>query len=207
MSLRKNILLTSLIFIVLATAITFVLALLSEYKYNVVSYVGDPEHRNQLQDDLDIDDKYFLLTPKLYINFKLRGLEYVEDVNIDRVMPNQVTVDYNIVSPLFCDSESMYFTNSSLLKDVNNQGECLNIPKIIEFESFDNYFEFVEAYKKLGIDFRYNLSTVEEIDNYYEFTMNDGLVIKVFLNDFDKLNKFDEYMTENNMLDLRPKYS
>lgn len=207
MSLRKNILLTSLIFIVLATAITFVLALLSEYKYNVVSYVGDPEHRNQLQDDLDIDDKYFLLTPKLYINFKLRGLEYVEDVNIDRVMPNQVTVDYNIVSPLFCDSESMYFTNSSLLKDVNNQGECLNIPKIIEFESFDNYLEFVEAYKKLGIDFRYNLSTVEEIDNYYEFTMNDGLVIKVFLNDFDKLNKFDEYMTENNMLDLRPKYS
>jgi len=207
MYLRKNILISSLAFIVLSAALTITLALMSEYKYNVVTYIGDAEHKKQLQEDLDIEDKYFLLTPGLYLNFKLKNLEYVDSVSINRVLPNKVTIQYSSRLPIFCDDNSMYFENSSLEKDVNNQGVCLNIPIIQDYESFEDYQGFVSEYRKLGIDFRYNLSEVEEIDNYYQFTMKDGLVIKVYLNDFQKLNNFDEYQPIDLKLDLRPKYS
>lgn len=207
MHLRRRIALTSITFIVISIALTFVLALLSDYKYNFVTYTGDVEQRKQLEDDLNIDDKYFLLTPKLYLNYRLNNLEYIDSSRVDRVLPNEVNITYKMAIPSFCDSDYMYFTNLSLEKDVNNESICLGIPEIVNYTEFTEYTVFVEEFKSLSIDFRYNILSTEVIDNYYRFIMTDDLVIDVFLNDFNKLNSYDEYISTNGYLDLRPKYS
>lgn len=207
MYLRRKIAITSIGFILLSVILTFVLAITSDYKYNVVTLNGPVEQRNQLQTDLSIEDNYFLLTPKLFLSYKMKNMEYIESVQIDRVLPNGVTIDYKIANPLFCDDETIYYVEQSLTKDVHNASLCVTTPTINNYGEFEDYIEFANAYSLLNIEFRYNLQDVESIDNYFKFTMIDGLVIDVYLSEFDNLNRYDEYIASNQYLDLRPKYS
>jgi len=207
MYLRRKIAITSIVFILLSISLTFVLALTSDYKYNDVSYNGAVEQKKQLIDDLDIENSFFLLTPKVYLNYKLKGLEYIDSVEIDRVLPNEVEISFKTTNPKFCDDETLYFIEQTFEKSVQNENLCVSTPEIVNYSEFSDYIAFVEEYKNLSIDFRFNVEKVESIDNYFEFTMSDGLVINIFLEDFSNLNKYSEYQVTDLYLDLRPKYS
>lgn len=206
MHLIRKIAMVSLFFIVVSAVLTFVLALTSDYKYNRLTITGADAYRSDLIEDLSIDDNYFLLTPKVLLNYKINKLEYVNKIEVLRVLPNEVFITVTPNTPDFCDDENLYFSESSVPKSLQVDSMCLNVPKILNYSEFD--FEvFMDEYRMLESDIIDNVASVEVSSNFYIITMTDETVIEVYLNDFQKVNNYKEYKIVNQYLDLRPKYS
>ncbi len=207
MHLRRKIAGISLFFIIASALITFLLALTSDYKYNLLTLTGAEEYRESLIEDLSINDNLFLLTPKLFLNYKINKLEYVEVTKIERVLPNEVFITVKTNNPEFCDSGNLYFTESILEKSVQVERLCLDAPKILNYSSFDDFELFMKEYQALQVTFLDKVMSVETNSNYFSFIMNDGTTIDVYLSDFSKVNYYLSYQINNSYLDLRPKYS
>lgn len=206
MQLKRKLAIVSIVFVVVSAVLTFVLAITSEFKFNAVTYTGDETHMEQLEDDLSLESAYFLLSPKLYINYKINQLEYISDAEIERVLPNEVFITYTVNSPLFCDANKIYFKSQILDINDENAEACSGLP-IINYSSIDEYELFGDSYNNLDESVREDVVEIEKITNYYRFTMTEDLVIDVYLDDIELLNNYDEYKVVESYIDLRPKYS
>ncbi len=207
MQLRRRVALTSIVFFVVSLVLTLALVMSSEYRLNDISYIGEEELQAQVIDDLNIEGNYFLLTPKMYVEYRLNRLEYVKNASVEKELPNLITISYETNTPSFCDTDFVYFAEYTVPRTEENESMCFTVPEIEQIERFNQFEDFVKEYEQLLGAFRDDVSSVISVDNYYLFTMKDTLTIKVFLEDFNKLNNYSYYQTDDNELDLRPNYS
>ncbi|XMB66187.1 FtsQ-type POTRA domain-containing protein [Mycoplasmatota bacterium zrk1] len=212
MKIEKKIGVIVVSFFLIFIFVTLFIVLTSEYKFNNISINGAQILEEKLIDDIDLENNYFLFSPKFSVNHKLSKLGYISDYTVDREFPNKLEINVEIENVLLCSNDSIVFDDYQIGRDAGLDSLCLDKPvvkNLIEMENklfliLDSYGDIVEPVK--GI-----IKELNFVDNEtLSFNMSDGITVYLTINEdktiSDYLNNYFNYKVEDNIIDLRLKY-
>ena len=132
---------------------------------------------------------------------RIKSLELVEKVEVQKTLTGKLTIEITELSPLFYNRN----TNKVVLnngKEVNNNAEYLGIPTLINYVPQDILKDFIDAFGEIDPDIIKMINEIEydpdisediTIDEFrFLFRMNDTNHVYVNIINMERLNDYEE---------------
>lgn len=140
-------------------------------------------------------------TSKNKLKEKIKNLELVENVKIEKTLTGKLTIKITEAEPLFYNRNSNKVVLSNK-KEVENNSKYLGIPTLINYVPTDILNDFIEALSKIDPDIIKMINEIEydpdisndiTIDEYrFLLRMNDTNHVYVNIINMERLNDYEQ---------------
>lgn len=202
MVMNKTIAIVSGVFVVVVVLFSFGLSFFSPLRFVEPVYNNTPVTR-ELQDELQLEDRYFLLTSVFVMQRQIESLDYIEAVTIERQWPNTLRLRLEASVPVACSENTLFYVGDEMTKSSSNERLCQNVPYLLG----DNISESLRIQlRSLDLLLLKQIITISEASDSITVLINE-VEVTMYVDQLPKLASIVNQEISSNSIDIRANYA
>lgn len=202
MVMNKTIAFVSGVFVVIVILISFGLSFVSPLRF-VEPVYNNSAVTQELQNELQLENRYFLLTSVFVMQQEIESLDYIQGVSIERQWPNTLRLQISANVPVACSENTLYYVGLDIVKTSTNEQLCRNIP-VVTAEGLSEALR-VEL-RSLDLLLLQQLTSITEASDSITVMIND-LEVTMYVEQLPKLTSILNQEISSNNIDIRANYA
>jgi hypothetical protein len=189
------------LFFTVTMVLSITLVLISPNRFVEESIRGD-YFVAETTNALELNSKLYLLQPNIVLQSSLDAIDWVDTYTIERSLPNQVVIVYQVLQPIACSETSLYYQVTRFDRSNRNETLCNNAIQLNGF--IDD--SMLNSLVTTPVETRNLIERIEFQRNQATVTMRGGQTAIVYPDDFSGLRSVAKLTPSGTVLDLRQNY-
>lgn len=199
--MKLNLWQAGILTLILSWMLSLALVLLSPERFIDAQIQGDSFVQETTR-TLGLNERFYLLEPTVLLASRLEQLDYIQSYTIERSLPNQVTVQYQVHSPLACSASTVYYSQSRFQRSLTSR-ICVGVTELVGM----NPDVILESLQQLDPEIRNLIVRIEFQADEALVTLENGQQAIVYPTDLQGLRNIVTLTPRNEVLDLRRNYA
>jgi hypothetical protein len=200
--MNKTIAIVSGVFILVVVGVSFALSFVSPLRFIDADFNNTPITR-ELQTTLQLHDRYFLLTSALLMENEIQSFDYVRDVKVERVWPNQLHIDVEANVPVACNERLLYYVDVEIPRTTSNEQLCQHAALVL---SEDISMELRSELRSLDLLLLQQITAITEYPDYMIVRLHE-MEVTLYPDQLVKLSSILNQEISSNSIDIRANYA
>ena len=190
------------LFFTVTMVLSITLVLISPNRFVEESIRGD-YFVAETTNALELNSKLYLLQPNIVLQSSLDAIDWVDTYTIERSLPNQVVIVYQVLQPIACSETSLYYQVTQFERSSRNETLCSSAIQLNGF--IDD--SMLQSLVTTPVETRNLIERIEFQQNDALVTLKNGQQAIVYSNDFTVLQSIAQLAPTNTIIDLRRNYA
>jgi hypothetical protein len=187
--------------LILTWMLSLALVLSSPDRYIDAQIVGNSFVQETTR-TLRLDERFYLLEPNFLLASRLDQLDYIQSYTIERALPNQVTLRYQVQTPLACSASTIYYSQSRFQRSQTDR-MCVGVTELVGA----NPDVILVSLQHLDSQTRNLIVRIEFQADEALVTLENGQQALVYPTDLLGLRRIATLTPRNEVIDLRRNYA
>ena len=190
------------LFFTVTMVLSITLVLISPNRFVEESIRGD-YFVAETTNALELNSKLYLLQPNIVLQSSLEAIDWVDTYTIERSLPNQVVIVYQVLQPIACSETYLYYQVTRFDRSNRNETLCSSAIQLNGF--IDD--SMLQSLVTTPEETRNLIERIEFQQNDALVTLKNGQQAIVYSNDFTVLQSIAQLAPTNTIIDLRRNYA